>query len=93
MVLPEISGSVAIRKNKAFNYCPKVVCWTELPNDQALNSRCIIIPLQESERTDLLRVADPKIQAFADHIRQMLQQYRLENFNQRALRGFPVTNA
>ena len=89
-VLPEISGSVAIRKNKAFNpYCPKVVCWTELPDDQALNSRCVIIPLQESERKDLLRVADPKIQAFADHIRQMLQQYRLEHFNRLSLARVP----
>jgi hypothetical protein len=83
-------GSVAIRKNKAFNpYCPKIVCWTELPDDQALNSRCVIIPLQESERKDLLRVTDPKIQAFADHIRQMLQQYRLENFNRLSLARVP----
>src|SRR5271156_1655164 len=83
-------GSVAIRKNMAFNaYCPKVVCWTELPNDQALNSRCIIIPLQESERTDLLRVTDPKIQADADNARQMLQQYRLENFNRLSFEPVP----
>jgi hypothetical protein len=80
-------GSVAIRKNMAFNaYCPKVVCWTELPDDQALNSRCVIIPLQESERTDLLRVTDPKIQTDADNARQMLQQYRLENFNRLSLK-------
>jgi hypothetical protein len=83
-------GSVAIRKNMAFNaYCPKVVCWTELPDDQALNSRCVIIPLQESERTDLLRVTDPKIQADADDARQMLQQYRLENFNRLSLMPVP----
>ena len=83
-------GSVAIRQNKAFNaYCPKVVCWTELPNDAALNSRCIIIPLQESERKDLLRVTDPKIQAHADHVRQMLQQYRFENFNRLSLASVP----
>ena len=83
-------GSIAIRKNKAFNpYCPKIVCWTELPDDQALNSRCVIIPLQESERKDLLRVTDPKIQAFADHIRQMLQQYRLEKFNRLSLARVP----
>jgi hypothetical protein len=83
-------GSIAIRKNKAFNpYCPKVVCWTELPDDQALNSRCVIIPLQESERKDLLRVTDPKIQAFADNIRQMCQQYRLEKFNRLSLARVP----
>jgi hypothetical protein len=45
--------------------------------------------LQESERKDLLRVTDPKIQAFADHIRQMLQQYRLEKFNRLSLARVP----
>jgi hypothetical protein len=79
-------GSVAIRKKKAFSaYCPKVVCWTQLPSDAALNSRCIIIPLQESERRDLLRVSHPTIQELADTTRQMLQQYRFENFNRLSL--------
>lgn len=79
-------GSVAIRKKKAFNaYCPKVVCWTQLPSDAALNSRCIIIPLQESERRDLLRVSHPTVQELADTTRQMLQQYRFENFNRLSL--------
>jgi hypothetical protein len=83
-------GSVVIRKNKAFNaYCPKVVCWTELPSDTALNSRCVIIPLQESERANLWRVTDPKIQALADAARQMLQQYRLENYNRLSLARVP----
>jgi hypothetical protein len=77
---------VAIRKNKTFKaYCLKVVCWTQLPSDAALNSRCIIIPLQESERRDLLRVSHPDIQELADTARQMLQQYRFENFNRLSL--------
>ncbi len=29
----------------------RVISWTELPNDTALNSRCILIPLYESERS------------------------------------------
>jgi hypothetical protein len=75
-------GAVAIRKNKVYNaYGPKVVCWTELPRDAALNSRCLIVPLQESDRTDLRRPTDPKILEHADLVRQMLQQYRLENLN------------
>ena len=83
-------GSVAIRKNKAFNaYCPKVVCWTELPHDAALNSRCIIIPLQETDQTSLRRVTDPQVQAHADELRQMLQQYRFENFNRLTLPQVP----
>jgi hypothetical protein len=81
---------VAIRKNKAFNpYCAKAVCWTQLPDDHALNSRCIIIPLQESERANLLRVTDPRILAAADNARQMLQRYRLETFNELSLARVP----
>jgi hypothetical protein len=83
-------GSVAIRRNKAFNaYCPKVVCWTELPHDAALNSRCIIISSQETDQTDLRRVTDPQVQAHADDLRQMLQQYRFENFNRLTLPRVP----
>jgi hypothetical protein len=83
-------GSMTIRKNQAFNgYCCKVVCWTELPDDSALNSRCVIIPLQETERRNLLRLTDPKVQADADNVRQMLQQYRLENFNRLSLGRVP----
>jgi hypothetical protein len=83
-------GSVAIRRNKAFNaYCPKVVCWVELPDDAALNSRCIVISSQETDKTDLRRVTDPQVQAYADDLRQMLQQYRLENFNRLTLPRVP----
>jgi hypothetical protein len=83
-------GSVAIRKNKAYNpYGPKVVCWTDLPDDAALNSRCIIIPLQETDRTNLLRPTDPKVLAHADDVRQMLQQYRFEKFNGLSLARVP----
>jgi hypothetical protein len=75
-------GAVAIRKNNVYNaYGPKVVCWTELPLDAALNSRFIIVPLQETDRTNLRRPTDPRILAHADEVRQMLQQYRLENLH------------
>jgi hypothetical protein len=83
-------GSVAIRRNKVYSaYCPKVVCWTQLPEDAALNSRCIIIPLQETDRRNLLRPTDPKVLAHADAVRQMLQQYRFENFNRLSLERVP----
>jgi hypothetical protein len=83
-------GSVAVRKNKVFNaFGPKVFCWAELPNQPALNSRCIIIPMQETERRDLLRPTHPKVLAHADDARQMLQQYRLENFNRLGLMPVP----
>jgi hypothetical protein len=48
--------AVALRKNQSFHaFGAKVVAWLELPHDAALNSRCVIITLNETRRTDLLR--------------------------------------
>lgn len=83
-------GAVAIRKNKSFSaYGAKVVCWTQPPNDAALNSRCIFITLQETDRTNLLRVTDLRVQRHADHVRRMLQQYRFAHFNGLSLGRVP----
>jgi hypothetical protein len=83
-------GSVAIRNNRVYNaYGPKAFCWTELPDDAALNSRCIVIPLLETDRTNLLRPTDPKVLAHVDGVRQMLQQYRFEKFNGLSLAQVP----
>jgi hypothetical protein len=83
-------GPVAVRKNNVYNaYGPKVVCWTELPRDAALNSRCLIVPLQETDRTDLQRPTDRKILEHTDLVRQMLQQYRLQNLNCLSLAPVP----
>ena len=58
-------GFVGLRKNKAqLAHGPKVLSWVELPNDAALNSRCIIISnaqdlahgFQESGRPEDLRI-------------------------------------
>lgn len=46
-------------------------------------------PLQESERANRWRVTDPRIQALADDARQMLQQYRLENYSRLSLTRVP----
>jgi hypothetical protein len=75
-------GSVTLRKGhslKAFG--PKVISCTELPNDSGLNSRCVIIPMQETNRTNLAKPTDKKILDIADVLRQQLLQYRLENYH------------
>jgi len=75
-------GSVILRKGhslKAFG--PKVISCTELPNDAALNSRCVIIPMQETNRTNLAKPTDKKVVDIADVLRQQLLQYRLENYH------------
>jgi hypothetical protein len=52
-------GSVTLRKGRSLKaFGPKVITWTELPNDAALNSRCVIIPMQETNRTDLAKPTD-----------------------------------
>jgi len=75
-------GSVTLRKGhslKAFG--PKVISCTELPNDAALNSRCVIIPMQETNRTNLAKPTDKKMLNIADVLRQQLLHYRLENYH------------
>jgi hypothetical protein len=75
-------GSVTLRKGhslKAFG--PKVISCTELPNDAALNSRCVIISMQETNRTNLVKPTDKKILDSADRLRNALLQYRFENYH------------
>jgi hypothetical protein len=75
-------GSVALRRNASFNcYGPKVFAWMELPNDRALITRCIVIPMHETDRTDLNRVKDVSIQSAAEDLQKCLLQFRLERFS------------
>jgi energy-coupling factor transporter ATP-binding protein EcfA2 len=77
---------LALRKDRSFNaYGAKVVSWTELPNDPALNSRCIIIPLHETDRTDLTRPTDPKIAHAADEVQKQLLRFRFDRYRVPAL--------
>src|SRR5258706_14246304 len=70
---------VALRKGQSFKaYGAKAVAWNELPNDSALNSRCIMIPMCATNRTDLVRPTDPAIVAAVDDIQKQLLQYRFE---------------
>jgi hypothetical protein len=70
---------VALRKGQSFSaYGAKAVAWNELPNDSALNSRCIVIPMCATNRTDLVRPTDPSVVAAVDDIQRQLLQYRLE---------------
>ena len=75
-------GFVALRKDSSFNcYGPKVFAWTELPNDHALNTRCIIIPMYETDRTDLNRPTESRILLAAEELQKKFLQLRLEGFN------------
>jgi len=70
-------GATVLRKNQSFKvYGPKVICWIEPPTDPAINNRCIVVPLQESGRSDLKRISDPEIQMAADQVQRQLLQFR-----------------
>jgi hypothetical protein len=72
---------VAFRDDQSFNaYGAKVVCWIVLPGDEALNSRCLIIPLRRSTRTDLTRPTAPEILAVADDLQQQLLLHRFNYY-------------
>jgi hypothetical protein len=62
------------------SYGAKVISWLELPDDPALNSRCILLPMFESKSTTLLGTDDPRIRERAAHLQAQLLRFRLENF-------------
>ncbi len=82
-------GVLAVRRNYSFHsYGAKVFSWLEPPNDPALNSRCVLIPMFESKSTALVRTDDPKVQEMAAHLQAQLLRFRLENF--KTVRVSPV---
>ena len=72
---------VSLRKDKArLGYGPKAFCWLTLPDDAALNGRCLIIPMHRTSRTDLKSPNDPQVLACAKQVRMQLQQFRFEHY-------------
>ena len=72
--------AAAFRVGQSYRaYGAKAVSWNEMPDDEALNSRCIIIPMKESSRTSLLRTTDPAVLAEADRLQALLLGYRLHH--------------
>ncbi len=75
-------GFASLRENKAqLAYGLKVLSWIELPNDSALNSRCIIISMHQTARTDLKGPDDPNILRCAAKLRRELLQFRFEHYH------------
>jgi hypothetical protein len=85
-----VPDSIAFRESQSYRtFCAKVVTWTELPDDDALNSRCLIVPMQESSRTDLLRTTHPELIAAADSLQGQLLAYRFVKYNTLQLPQIP----
>lgn len=72
---------VGVRKNRVVHvYGPKVVAFLEAPDDPALNSRCILVPMMEANADGLLKVTDPVLEERARILQRQLLQFRLQNY-------------
>lgn len=74
-------NAIIFREGRSYHcYGAKVFVWTEMPKDDALNSRCIMIPLRETTRQDLLRTDDPAIIQAAEDLQAKLLVFRLFHY-------------
>jgi hypothetical protein len=81
---------IALRQNHSYGtFGAKAFTWIELPADEALNSRCIVIPMKETWRTNLERPLDSKIVEAADVLQMDLLMYRLKNYRKLSLPRIP----
>jgi hypothetical protein len=84
--------AVVLRDKESFRgYSAKVVAWTELPDDEALNSRCVILTMRESFRTDLSRPSDPAIVEMGDHLQACLIHFRVNNYHKTRTAKIPLS--
>lgn len=82
--------SVALREKQAYRaYGAKVVVWSRMPADESLNSRCIVIPMQETSRMDLKKIADPEMVVAADKLSSQLLLFRWMNYRSLSLQRIP----
>jgi len=72
------------KTQKAFG--AKILSSPELPDDPALRSRCVHIPMSEDNRVDLHKPWDPEIVKAADGVQASLLQLRLEKYGSIAWR-------
>jgi hypothetical protein len=67
----------------------KILSSMELPDDAALRSRCIHVPMEESDRADLRKPWEPAVIQAADVMRGQLLRLRLERYASVCPRDIP----
>jgi hypothetical protein len=84
--------AIAFREGQSYHaYGAKVVAWTEMPDDDGLNSRCLIVPMEETSRTDLLRTSDPLVIEFANSLQNSLMYFRFCHRRKLSPPHMPIT--
>ena len=72
---------MSVLANRTFHaYGAKVISGLEPPDDTALNSRCVLIPMCETTRTDLFRPSDVEVEREAAGLQAQLLHFRFENY-------------
>ncbi len=61
-------------------YGAKVLSFIEPPDDLALNSRCVQIPLFEANNIELLKPTDPTLLKMADQLRMQFLRFRFDMY-------------
>ncbi len=70
---------VAMRKNHTYHaYGAKVFSFFEAPDDPALNSRCIQVPMSEANGAELVKPTDPALEELAADMHRSLLQFRFD---------------
>ena len=72
---------------------PKVISWLEPPDDPALNSRCILVPMFETKSPDLVNLENAEVKQVADQLRRQLLAYRLHNLRRTRVTPVPGDDA
>ena len=74
-------GFVTLRRHYSYrSFGARVFAWTELPDDAALNSRCLIIPMKCASRRNLQLPSDPWVLKMAAKAQKQLLHFRLSNY-------------
>lgn len=82
--------AAAFRVGQSYRaYGAKAVSWNEMPDDEALNSRCIIIPMKESSRNFSVRTTDADVLEEANYLQGLLLRYRLDHYGTDFRRELP----
>jgi hypothetical protein len=76
--------SATVRKKGSVGqaFGPKVLASLEPPNDPALNSRCIQIPMVEVNDSELWKPSDPRLAQLWDDFQQRMLQFRFDYYSQ-----------
>jgi hypothetical protein len=75
-------GLVTLRNNQSYRSFggARAFAWKELPDDAALNSRCLIIPMKCCSRQNLQAPSDPEVLEAAARVQKQLLHFRLSNY-------------